>query len=216
MNFPSDSNTIGIDGQFMLGSGILVSPVLNQGATSVSAYFPQGLWYNLFTRTLEIDSSTAGSQHTLNTPLTATNVHVQGGTILPMQDSALTTTAGRQTPFTFLVALSSSGKAAGDLFWDDGEQIALTQYLTLNFEAVTTVSGGSFTAKVANNSYGSANKVGSVVVMGKDTLQVPTKVLVNGIEVSLSQVVFDATKKTLSFINLDLSLNQDLTVTWVY
>lgn len=34
--------------QFMVGPSLLVSPVLEQGATSVHAYFPPGLWHSLW------------------------------------------------------------------------------------------------------------------------------------------------------------------------
>jgi len=39
--FPADSNTWGLDTQFMVGPGLMVSPVLTQGATTVNIYFPQ-------------------------------------------------------------------------------------------------------------------------------------------------------------------------------
>jgi alpha-glucosidase (family GH31 glycosyl hydrolase) len=85
MNFPSDANTLMIDTQFMLGSAIMVSPVVEKGSTEVSAYFTQGLWYSFQDRFLYIDTSEAGVYKTINTPLTAVNVHIRGGSILPLQ-----------------------------------------------------------------------------------------------------------------------------------
>jgi len=32
----------------MLGDALMVAPVLDQGATSVTAYFPAGVWYSLY------------------------------------------------------------------------------------------------------------------------------------------------------------------------
>lgn len=43
--FPTVPETWAIDRQFLWGEGLLVSPVLEEGATSVSAYFPPGVWY---------------------------------------------------------------------------------------------------------------------------------------------------------------------------
>ena len=76
MNFPGDPLCASIDRQFMLGDGVLLSPVLDSGATSVSAYFPQGYWYSLFTKQLSVDASTGGKTVSLATSLTQTNAHV--------------------------------------------------------------------------------------------------------------------------------------------
>ena len=42
--FPTDAETYAIDRQFMWGSALLISPVLDQGAVTVSAYLPRGVW----------------------------------------------------------------------------------------------------------------------------------------------------------------------------
>eukprot|EP00339_Tiarina_fusa_P009533 CAMPEP_0117076388 /NCGR_PEP_ID=MMETSP0472-20121206/53834_1 /TAXON_ID=693140 ORGANISM="Tiarina fusus, Strain LIS" /NCGR_SAMPLE_ID=MMETSP0472 /ASSEMBLY_ACC=CAM_ASM_000603 /LENGTH=454 /DNA_ID=CAMNT_0004802239 /DNA_START=1051 /DNA_END=2415 /DNA_ORIENTATION=+ len=42
--FPSDTSTFGIDRQFLIGSSIMVIPVLDEGATSVNGYFPAATW----------------------------------------------------------------------------------------------------------------------------------------------------------------------------
>ena len=45
-NFPEDEATNSNDRQFMWGDGLLVNPVLEEGKTSVDAYFPAGIWYD--------------------------------------------------------------------------------------------------------------------------------------------------------------------------
>lgn len=44
--FPKDPNTWSVDRQLLWGAGLLITPVLEQGQTKVSGYFPAGTWYS--------------------------------------------------------------------------------------------------------------------------------------------------------------------------
>lgn len=46
--FPGDEAVRNNSVQWLLGEGVLVSPVMQENATGLNAYFPQGLWYSLF------------------------------------------------------------------------------------------------------------------------------------------------------------------------
>jgi alpha-glucosidase (family GH31 glycosyl hydrolase) len=214
MNFPTDATALTLDRQFMLGNEILISPVLDQGATSVNAYFPQGYWYNFAERTLAVDASVTGMWRTLSTPLTSVNVHIRGGSVLPLQQAAMTTTAGRVTPFTIVAALCPGGKAWGSLFWDDGEQINLDRYLSVEYYTEVTTAGGTFTATVGTNMYGDASNlsVGSIEVLGVTTA--PVSATLNGVALSGSQMVYDATKKMVTFSGLGLKITQSASLLW--
>lgn len=216
MNYPADSAALTVQSQFMWGKNLLISPVIDQGKTAVNAYFPQGLWYNFQDRSFFLDASSAGSWRTIDTPLTSTNVHVRGGAILPLQDAAMTTVAARKTPFTFLVALCPKNKAEGTLFWDDGEQIELKSYLTTDLFAELVNGQGSFSATVSHNSYDAADnfKVGTVVVLSPNLSAAPTSVTLNGAAFDVSNVAFDASKKSLTFSNIDLSIAKNIQLTW--
>jgi alpha-glucosidase len=221
MNFPEDSNAVNIDRQFMVGPAILVSPVLDQGVTSVNAYFPKGLWYSFADRKIDVDASEESLYKSIYTPLTSINVHVKGGSVVPLQDAAMTTTLARQTPFTLLTALCPGGKAFGDLFVDDGEQVEIKQYLHVSYTSETTNAGGSFTSTVNNDSYASASnsKVGSIVVMGTSTLipaQSVATATLNGKVLTSSQIVIDNDSHRISFVNLNLPVNQGIRLVWNY
>uniref|UniRef100_A0AAX7W087 Lysosomal alpha-glucosidase n=1 Tax=Astatotilapia calliptera TaxID=8154 RepID=A0AAX7W087_ASTCA len=118
MEFPNDPNSRTIDKQFLWGSSLLISPVLEQGAVELAAYLPPATWYSLHN-----PFYSKGQFLLLPAPLDTINVHVREGHIIPQQEPALTTTASRNNPFFLTVALSAGGWARGDLFWDDGESV---------------------------------------------------------------------------------------------
>lgn len=117
--YPSDAGTYGIDTQFFFGDAVLVSPVIDEDATSVSIYLPDDVFYDWYTQ-----APVQGSGATIDLTsigFTTIPLHIRGGTIIPLRSqSANTTTAVRNNGFTVLVAPGRDGNAAGSLYLDDG------------------------------------------------------------------------------------------------
>ena len=47
--FPDDTETWDLSDQFMIGDSLMVAPVVSEGATTKSVYFPAGTWYDVWT-----------------------------------------------------------------------------------------------------------------------------------------------------------------------
>ncbi|XP_074575076.1 alpha-xylosidase 1 [Curcuma longa] len=124
-SFPDFTASYGLSTQFLLGRSVLVSPVLEQGATSVDAVFPPGSWYNLFDTTKAVVSQPDHYTTTLPAGLHEVNVHVYEGTILPMQRGGKVSKEARSTPFTLVVTFplnAAAGDAKGAVYVDDDER----------------------------------------------------------------------------------------------
>jgi alpha-D-xyloside xylohydrolase len=127
-SFPEFSPSYGLSTQFLLGPGVMVSPVLEKGATSVKAMFPPGTWYNLFDMTKCVISKDA-SLITLDAPLNEVNVHIYQGMVLPMQRGGVISKEARQTPFTLVIAFpygTNGAEAKGKVYVDEDERPEMT------------------------------------------------------------------------------------------
>lgn len=219
MNYPNDPQVRDIDQQFLIGGSVLVSPVTERGARSVKAYFPEGVWYEYSSKRLFLNNPTGvGEWKILPSNITDHQVHVAGGTILPLQQAAMTTTEGRKTPFTYLVAFSNNYEADGSLYWDDGEQKDLNYYLYLQMHASYDVELkiGKFTVNPIINSWNDAKAytVGGVEILTPGEMSVPKAVMFNHRVLSREQWEYNHVTGSLMIHGLEVSLSQPLEVTW--
>ncbi|KAF5745269.1 putative alpha-glucosidase [Tripterygium wilfordii] len=146
-SFPNYTECYGLSTQFLLGSSLMVSPVLEQGKSEVKALFPPGTWYSVFDMTQGI-ASKEGKQVTLDAPLHVVNVHLYQNTILPMQRGGMISKDARMTPFSLIVTFpagASEGQATGNVFLDDDElpEMKLGNGYSTHVDFYATVSQGS-------------------------------------------------------------------------
>ncbi|KAL9620872.1 MAG: hypothetical protein Q9160_004654 [Pyrenula sp. 1 TL-2023] len=213
--FPNDPSLANADRQFFLGSSILVTPVLDQGAITVDGVFP-GLiegtdtYYDWYTQTPVAKPAVANT--TIDAPLGHIPVYVRGGAVLPLQQPAMVTRDARNTPWSILVALGVNGSATGDLYLDDGESITPNATKTVTFSA----QGNRLTAGVSGT-YQDTNPLSNVTILGVSTAPSGSNVTLNGM--SVVQAQYDAAAKKLFVGGLDSATSAgayaaNWTLTW--
>ncbi len=101
----------------------------------MNAYIPQDVWYEFSSG---VQLTAVGQFVHFDTPIHKINVHLRGGYILPLKTPGDNLILTRANPFQLLVALSQSGNAHGNLYWDDGDSIGrfLFYLLSLTYSFV--------------------------------------------------------------------------------
>jgi len=208
--FPGDKTTWDIDRQFLWGSSLLISPVLDQGKTNVAAYFPDARWFDYYTGE---EVGKRKSHVTLDAPLDHIPLHVRGGHIISTQEPANNTVFSRKKPMGVVVALGDGGKAQGALFWDDGESTDTTEnnnYLLIKYSSDET--GMKFS--IEKNGYTDPDlpKWGFVTVYGLDGKGIES-LTIDGKDMK-SKASFDKDNKVLKITDLSLSINEAHEFKW--
>ncbi|KAM4771410.1 sucrase-isomaltase, intestinal [Rhinophrynus dorsalis] len=153
--FTEDKQTWDVFKQFLWGPGLMISPVLEEGARSVNIYVPNTVWYDYHTG-IKVNAKAEWVE--VQAPIDHINLHVRGGYIFPLQEPAFNTHFSRKNPMKLLIALDQNELAHGQLFWDDGKSIDAIEkgvYITYEFAA----GPNYITLTTTNNKYLDPNNV---------------------------------------------------------
>lgn len=136
-NYPTATDTFGIETSFMLGDTLLVIPVIEEGQRQVDAFFPAGdKWYQL-------DHHETDAYHTEATISAGEDedipTFIRGGSLFVVRDRIRrSSTLMENDPVTLIIALDQARNAAGDVYFDDGithdYQKGELSYKTVKFE----------------------------------------------------------------------------------
>jgi len=192
----------------MVGSSLLVAPVLTKGATQVNVYFPgDTLWYDIWSHEkLDISGSSNYAA-----PYEKIPVFQRGGTIIPRRERVRRSAAlMHDDPITLVVAPDREGKASGTLYLDDGQSFAYQQGAKLYIQF--TWDNGKMQAKMISP-IGMSTPVwlervlvlGSAPASGQATVASPSGV-------TTTQATFDYNTKVLTIRRPGVKLDTEWTI----
>jgi len=118
LEFPDDPQVVDISDQYLFGPDILVAPVLEEGATQRSVYFPAGSWTDLRT-----EQVIAGPRHLdVAAPLEVLPLFIRQGAIIPAAPPMQHCGERPLDPLT--LEIYPGGNRSFVLYEDDGETAA--------------------------------------------------------------------------------------------
>lgn len=114
-------NLFEMESQFMLGSNMMVSPIIEPNARKKLTYFPDEVYYDFYTG---IEANPEGETNKdVNAPLDTIPIFSRGGFITPIQTPTSIyqkVEELRALPIQLIVALDKNKQAQGKIFIDDG------------------------------------------------------------------------------------------------
>lgn len=203
--FGEDAESMVNERQWLVGSGLLVSPVVEEGVKWHKVYVPEGeIWYDLYAPDANGKAVTSKKMMDVKVGLERMVVFQRGGSIIPKQmRERRSSMAMSKDPFTLVVALDEKHEASGELYLDDGEsfQFESGSFVVRRFE----MRDGELKARTAGGSDegfkdGDSVTVERIVVLGFGS-KAPTSVSVGSRQIDF---VLNSKSSALTLQRVDL------------
>lgn len=216
--FPQEPELLPIDRQFMVGSDILVIPVLTPNMSSVSGFLPgrgQVIWRDWYTHAL-VDGTLDDGTSTVTVDLAAPLGHIpvlvrSGAALLLHSQPAYTTRASAEAPYSLLISLGRDGRAYGTTLIDDGETQLPDDIPSPNRLLTFDVQGGQV-AIVSQGAFGVVQPLNVLTVLG--IYQAPQRVRVNGVILPAPKWTYSPSVQRLVVSGLSIDLNKRAALAW--
>ncbi|KAI5273968.1 putative Maltase-Glucoamylase 2 [Manis pentadactyla] len=213
--FYQDPATWEVHEQFLWGPGLLITPVLYEGVSQVTAYIPDAIWYDY-----ETGAAIPWRKQLVEMllPDYKMGLHLRGGYVFPTQKPSTTTEASRKNSLGLIVALDYKREAKGELYWDDG----------VSKDAVTNKSYILYEFSVASNRL-QANRLNTdggykgpgdlmftdIIILGMDKQPDTLTVLQSNGHTSTLNFTYSNSIKVLNITDIKgLVLGQEFSIEW--
>eukprot|EP01116_Phalansterium_solitarium_P023891 TRINITY_DN8582_c0_g1_i1.p1 TRINITY_DN8582_c0_g1~~TRINITY_DN8582_c0_g1_i1.p1 ORF type:complete len:926 (-),score=425.77 TRINITY_DN8582_c0_g1_i1:222-2999(-) len=209
VHYPSDTSVFAEQDEYLVGSDLLVKPVVASGVTRSRVYFPgDEAWYDFVAGGR---SYAGGSAVEINAPISKILVFQRGGSIVPRKERLRRSSTQMQNdPYTLQIALDSRGEARGELYIDDERTFDHTRGVFLR-RAFQFADRRLTSSAIGSNTFPAVNRVERVVVF--NVQQQPSKVTLesNG-ETRALQFVYEPSVRKLTIRKPDVAITDDWSI----
>ncbi|KAF8268968.1 glycosyl hydrolases family 31-domain-containing protein [Lactarius quietus] len=216
--FPQEPELLPVDRQFMIGSDILVTPVLTPNVSSVSGFLPgreEVIWRDWYTHAVvsgKLNNETSTVTVDLPAPLGHIPVLVRSGAALLLHSQpGYTTRECATAPYALLVSLGRDGSAYGTAQIDDGETQLHDDIPSPSRMLTFDVQGGQVTV-VGWGAFGVVQPLDVLTVLGID--KAPRRVRLNGVVLPAPKWTYTPAVQRLVVSGLSIVLNERAAVVW--
>lgn len=115
MEYPEDSRTHNLSDQFLLGTNVMVAPIMRPDMNHRAVYFPSGDWVNYWTD----EVIEGGRHHLIEAGLDTLPIFVRSGSIIPHGEPKDCTEAGDKRLRFYLFCGNAEGVEVSYRFYDD-------------------------------------------------------------------------------------------------
>jgi alpha-glucosidase/alpha-D-xyloside xylohydrolase len=167
LHHPDDPQAVARGDQFLWGRDILVSPVVEKGATSRKLYLPRGTWFDFWTN----ERLDGGREIDRPVDLETTPLHVRAGAVIPTGPIKQYTSQAVDGPLTLTVYPGADGQTS--LYEDDGRSFDYRKGAMMRLEMIWADARRRLTLRLAPGSrmIGAARRSIEVRVAGSDVVR---------------------------------------------
>lgn len=191
LEYPNDKHTFNLSNQFMIGSNVIVAPIMTPTTEHRVVYLPEGKWVNYWTE----EVLQGNKHHLVEAPINIIPIFVKEGTIIP-HGTVKQSTATPEEEMTYHIYLGDEKTATYRLYEDDGATFSYETGGSFEQEITCELEGTSINISVKESS-GNFDPT-----WGKETFVLhhcneDVEVVINGEEMKNSNKLYDKKNNTL-------------------
>ena len=146
LHYPDDPVAAARGDQYLWGRDMLVSPIVEKGATARSLYLPRGRWFDFWTE----ERLDGGREIERPVDLETMPLHVRAGAILPLGPVRQYVDEPVEGPLTLVIYPGADG--ASSIYEDDGRTFAFRKGDWMRIDTVWKNEERVLTLKLASGS----------------------------------------------------------------